>query len=165
VAFYVFYDDQLVWYISKYYSNFCLKISRKREEHFRRASLHCVHGKAKNLLFYVLFKKNKKFLKRINIKILTFDRLILPVRSEKAGRFEKLLAFARSDSILTHQLVSRAPPHYTPPTFLNLNGSHIFCFTWLSIPSKFLINNVIFELYKIMKIIKIWFYFIIGYKL
>ena len=50
----------------------------------------------------------------------------LPLRSKKAERFEKLLGFARSHSIVTRRVtrwVSRAPPHHTLPAFLTFNGS------------------------------------------
>ena len=48
----------------------------------------------------------------------------LPLRSKKAGRFEKLLSFARSHSIVTRGSVSLSPaqPDHILPAFLNLNG-------------------------------------------
>ena len=49
-----------------------------------------------------------------------FSKLV-PLRSKKAGRFEKLLSFARSHSVLKRS--SRAPQHHTLPAFLNLKGS------------------------------------------
>ena len=47
----------------------------------------------------------------------------LPLRSKKAGRFEKLLGLARSHSIVTRS--SRAPSYHTLPAFLNLNDIKI----------------------------------------
>ena len=41
---------------------------------------------------------------------------------QKAGRFAKVLDFARSHSIVTRGPVSRAPRHHTLPAFLNFNG-------------------------------------------
>ena len=49
-------------------------------------------------------------------------RYFIPLRYKKAGRFERLLGFARNHSIVTRGLVSRAPPHHTLPAFLKLNG-------------------------------------------
>ena len=47
-----------------------------------------------------------------------------PSRSKKAGRFQKLLGFARSHSIMTRSSVSlSASLHHFLPAFLNLNGS------------------------------------------
>ena len=43
--------------------------------------------------------------------------------SEKAGRFEKLLGFDRSHSIVTRGSVSRAPSRHFLSVFLNLNGT------------------------------------------
>ena len=59
---------------------------------------------------------------RKEINLCGFQRNLVPSRSKKAGRFEKLLGFARSHSIVTRGSVSRAPPHNTL-TFLNLNGT------------------------------------------
>ena len=45
---------------------------------------------------------------------------VLPLRSKKAGRFEKMLRFDSSHPILTR--VSRTPPEHTLPAFLKLDG-------------------------------------------
>ena len=51
-------------------------------------------------------------------------QIVLQLRPEKAGRFEKLLRFTRGQFIVTRSSVrlSRAPPHHTFHAFLNLNG-------------------------------------------
>ena len=43
----------------------------------------------------------------------------VPVWSKKAGRYEILLGFARSHSVVTR---GSTPPHHILPAFLNLNG-------------------------------------------
>ena len=51
---------------------------------------------------------------------------MLPLKSRKAGRFEKLLGFARSHfSVTRGSVLSRAPPYHTFPAFINLNGRSI----------------------------------------
>ena len=49
----------------------------------------------------------------------------VPLRSKKAGRFEKLLGFARSHSIATRGSVCLSFPHHTLPAFLNFNGMKV----------------------------------------
>ena len=50
----------------------------------------------------------------------------IPLRSKKAGRFAKLLGFARSHSIVTRGSVSLSCASTPPlPDFLNLNGIKI----------------------------------------
>ena len=48
-----------------------------------------------------LKKTNKKFCKEFLIDPLTVRSFDLPFRSKKAGRFDKLLGFTRSHSIVT----------------------------------------------------------------
>ena len=47
---------------------------------------------------------------------------VLPLRSKKAGRFEKMLHFDSTHSTMTRRsCVSRAPPHHNLLAFLNIH--------------------------------------------
>ena len=47
-----------------------------------------------------------------------------PLRSKKAGRFEKMLHFDSSHPIVTRgSSVSRTSPYFALPAFLNLKGT------------------------------------------
>ena len=50
---------------------------------------------------------------------------LVPLTSKKGGRFEKLVGFARSHSIMTRGSASLScASKNTLPTFLNLNGTN-----------------------------------------
>ena len=75
---------------------------------------------------------DQKSRKSLYVDIYLGYRLVdhLPLRSEKAGRFEKMLHFDSSHPIMTR--VSRAPPHHTLSAFLNLNGRKLIILPWLT---------------------------------
>ena len=66
-------------------------------------------------------RQTKTDLTQFRVIKLFYKKFLLPLRSKKAGRFEKMLELDSSHSIVTRSSrVSRAPPHL--PAFLSLNG-------------------------------------------
>ena len=111
-------SDKIIYKISLLFSyifNILFELSKISRHNFSRLPFlfhFCVHDKFCFVYWTILWKNSydQKF-------------TILPSRSEKAGRFEKLLGIARSHSIVTRgsvSLSSAITPHFL--FFLNLNG-------------------------------------------